>query len=53
MTSKLQAYEVIYLTILIWIEDCKCQRKPLLYLMRGQLILVNGKAHLFIMKIHH
>lgn len=53
MTSKLQAYEVIYLTILIWSEDCECQGKPLLFLMRGQLILVNGKAGLFIMKIHH
>lgn len=42
MTSKLQAYEVIYLTILIWREDCKCQGKPLLFLMRGQLIPVNG-----------
>lgn len=42
MTSKLQAYEVIYLTILIWREDCKCQGKPLLFLMGGQLIPVNG-----------
>lgn len=42
MTSKLQAYEVIYLTILIWREDRKCQGKPLLFLMRGQLIPVNG-----------
>lgn len=47
MTRKLQAYEVIYLTILIWSKDCGCQGKPLLFLMREQLILVNGKAGLF------
>lgn len=53
MTRKLEAYEVIYLTILIWNKDCECQSKPLLFLMGEQLILVNGKAGLFITKIHH